>query len=53
MAKHKIRHAWQKLNRVYPTGFEIDEEGKTPEGATFPSQVYVEDLRNWCADHEV
>lgn len=41
------------LKDVYPIGYTIDEEGQTPEGATFPSQRYVEDLRNWCGDHEV
>lgn len=53
MAKHKIRRAKQHFSGVYPTGFEVNEEGETPEGATFPSLYYTEDLRNWCGDHEV
>lgn len=53
MAKHKIRSVKKTMEAIYPVGFEINDDGETPEGATFPSQRYVEDLRNWCEDHQV
>lgn len=51
MEKAARPHA--KTREIFPIGCEIDEAGRTPDGATFPSQQYVEDLRAWCGEHEV